>query len=73
MSRYRSDQNVMLIRGLTTIEPLPFLLQLGGFQETIRYYVSKYRENQVVAVAYSVGCFFVLVIVYILLARGKKR
>ena len=63
----------MLIRGLTTIEPLSFLLQLGGFQETIRYYVSKYRDNQIVAVAYAVGCFAVLVIVYMLLARGKKR
>ena len=63
----------MLIHELTTIEPLPFLLQLGNFQETIRYYVSKYRDNQVVALAYSVGCFAVLVIVYMLLARGKKR
>ena len=73
MSRYRSDQNEMLIRGLTTTESLPFLLQLGNFQETIRYYIHKYRENQVVAVAYSVGCFLVLVIVYMLLARSKKR
>jgi len=73
LSRYRTSQNVMLIHGLTTIEPLPFLLQLGGFQETIRYYVSKYRDNQVAALAYSVGCFAVLVIVYMLLARGKKR
>ena len=63
---------MMLIRGLTIFEPLQFLLQLGGFQETIRYYVSKYRDNQIVALAYSVGCFAVLLIIYILLARKKR-
>jgi hypothetical protein len=63
----------MLTHGLTPVELLPFLLQLGNFQETIRFYLSKYRENQVVAVAYSVGCFAVLVILYLLLARSKKR
>jgi len=68
-------QNVMLTREFTPIELLPFLLQLGlgNFQETIRYYVSKYRDNLVVAVAYSVGCFAVLVIIYMLVASSKKR
>jgi hypothetical protein len=63
----------MLIRGFSKIEPLPFLLQLANFEETIRYYVHKYRDNQIVAVAYAVGGFAVLVFIYILLARGKKR
>jgi hypothetical protein len=61
----------MLIRELT--KPLPFLLQFESFQDTIRYYLYKYRENQVMVLAYSAGCIVVLVIIYRLLARSKKR
>jgi hypothetical protein len=57
----------------TTIKPLLFLLQFESFQETIRYYLYKYQENQVVALAYSAGCIIVLVVIYRLLARSKKR
>ena len=55
------------------ITPLPFLLQFESFQETIRYYLYKYRENQVVVLAYSAGCIVILVAIYQLLARSKKR
>ena len=55
------------------IKPLLFLLQFESFQETIRYYLYKYRENQVVALAYSAGCIIVLVVIYRLLARSEKR
>lgn len=52
---------------------LSLLLQFESFQETIRYYLYKYRENQVMALAYSAGCIVVLVVVYRFLARTKKR
>jgi hypothetical protein len=55
------------------IKPLPFLLQFESFQETIRYYLYKYRENQVMALAYSAGCIVILVAIYQFLARNKKR
>ena len=55
------------------IKPLPFLLQFESFQDTIRYYLYKYRENQVMALAYAAGCIIVLVVIYRLLARSKKR
>jgi hypothetical protein len=55
------------------ITPLPFLLQFESFQETIRYYLYKYRENQVMALAYSAGCIVILVALYRLLARNKER
>ena len=55
------------------VTPLPFLLQFESFQETIRYYLYKYRENQVVALAYSAGCIVILVALYQFLARNKKR
>ena len=55
------------------IKPLLFLLQFESFQETIRYYLYKYQENQVVALAYSAGCIIVLVVIYRLLARSKER
>ena len=61
----------MLIPGF--FRPLPFLLQFEGFQDTIRYYLYKYRENQVMVLAYSVGCIVVLVGIYRFLARTKKR
>ena len=54
-------------------KPLPFLLQFESFQDTIRYYLYKYRENQVIALAYSAGCIVALVIIYRFLARNKKR
>jgi hypothetical protein len=52
---------------------LPLLLQFESFQDTIRYYLYKYRENQVMALAYSAGCIVVLVAIYFFLARTKKR
>lgn len=52
---------------------LPLLLQFDSFQDTIRYYLYKYRENQVMALAYSAGCIVVLVVIYRFLARTKKR
>jgi hypothetical protein len=55
------------------ITPLPFLLQFESFQDTIRYYLYKYRESQVVALAYSAGCIVLLVVIYRFLARSKKR
>ena len=58
---------------MSLITPLPFLLQFESFQETIRYYLYKYRENQVVALAYSAGCIVILVALYRFLARTKKR
>ena len=58
---------------MSLITPLPFLLQFESFQETIRYYLYKYRENQVVALAYSAGCIVILVALYQFLARNKKR
>ena len=58
---------------MNLIKPLPFLLQFESFQETIRYYLYKYRENQVMALAYSAGCIVVLVVIYRFLARSKKR
>ena len=58
---------------MNRITPLPFLLQFESFQETIRYYLYKYRENQVVALAYSAGCIVILVALYQFLARNKKR
>ena len=58
---------------MNLITPLPFLLQFESFQETIRYYLYKYRENQVVALAYSAGCIVILVAIYRFLARNKKR
>ena len=61
----------MLIRQLP--KTLPFLLQFESFQDTIRYYLYKYRENQVLALAYSAGCIVVLVIIYRFLARTKRR
>lgn len=61
----------MLTRHL--LNPLLLLLQFDSFQDTIRYYLYKYRENQVLALAYSAGCIVVLVAVYQFLARNKKR
>jgi hypothetical protein len=61
----------MLSRQL--INPLTLLLQFESFQDTIRYYLYKYRENQVMALAYSAGCIVVLVVVYRFLARTKRR
>jgi len=55
------------------LKPLPSLLQFDSFQDTIRYYLYKYRENQVMALAYSLGCIVVLVAIYRFLARTKKR
>jgi len=55
------------------IKPLQFLLQFGSFQDTIRYYLYKYQENQVMALAYAAGCIVVLVVIYRFLARSKKR
>ena len=55
------------------VTPLPFLLQFESFQDTIRYYLYKYRENQVLVLAYSAGCVVVLVVIYRFLARQKKR
>jgi len=55
------------------VTPLPFLLQFESFQDTIRYYLYKYRENQVLVLAYSAGCVIVLVAIYQFLARKKKR
>ena len=55
------------------VTPLPFLLQFESFQDTIRYYLYKYRENQVLVLAYSAGCVIVLVAIYRFLARQKKR
>jgi hypothetical protein len=52
---------------------LPLLLEFESFQDTIRYYLYKYHENQVMALAYSAGCIVVLVAIYRLLARTKKR
>jgi hypothetical protein len=57
----------------TIIKPLLFLLQFESFQDTIRYYLYKYRENQVMVLAYSAGCVIVLVAIYQILARKKKR
>ena len=57
----------------TIIKPLLFLLQFESFQDTIRYYMYKYRENQVMVLAYSAGCVIVLVAIYQILARKKKR
>lgn len=53
--------------------PLLFLMQFESFQDTIRYYLYKYQENQVMAVAYAAGCIVVLVAVYRFLARTKKK
>ena len=61
----------MLIRQLH--KPLQLLLQFESFQDTIRYYLYKYRENQVLALAYSAGCIVALVVIYRFLARTKKR
>ena len=58
---------------MNLIKPLPFLLQFESFQDTIRYYLYKYQENQVMALAYAAGCIVVLVAVYQFLARSKKR
>jgi hypothetical protein len=58
---------------VTLIKPLPLLLQFESFQDTIRYYLYKYQENQVMALAYAAGCIVVLVAVYRFLARSKKR
>jgi hypothetical protein len=55
------------------VTPLLFLLQFESFQDTIRYYLYKYRENQVLVLAYSAGCVIVLVAIYRFLARQKKR
>jgi len=55
------------------VTPLPFLLQFESFQDTIRYYLYRYRENQVLVLAYSAGCVIVLVAIYQFLARKKKR
>ena len=55
------------------VTQLPFLLQFESFQDTIRYYLYKYRENQVLVLAYSAGCVVVLVVIYRFLARQKKR
>lgn len=52
---------------------LSLLLQFESFQDTIRYYLYRYRENQVMALAYSAGCIVVLVVIYRFLARTKKR
>jgi len=57
---------------LTKTKPLPLLLQFESFQDTIRFYLYKYRENQVMALAYSAGCIIVLVVIYRFLARTKK-
>lgn len=54
-------------------KPLLFLMQFESFQDTIRYYLYKYQENQVMAVAYAPGCIVVLVAVYRFLARTKKK
>jgi hypothetical protein len=61
----------MLLRQI--FKPLPFLMQFESFQDTIRYYLYKYQENQVMALAYAAGCIVVLVAVYRFLARTKKR
>jgi len=61
----------MLIRQF--LNAIPFLLQFESFQDTIRYYLYKYWENQVMALAYSAGCIVVLVIIYQFLARTKRR
>ena len=58
---------------MNLIKPLQFLLQFDSFQDTIRYYLYKYRENQVRALAYAAGCIIVLVVIYQFLARTKKR
>ncbi|MCI0418997.1 MAG: hypothetical protein L0387_42230 [Acidobacteria bacterium] len=54
-------------------QPLPFLLQFESFQDTIRYYLYKYQENRVMALAYTAGCLVVLVVIYRFLARTRKR
>ena len=73
-SIYRSlepDGIAMPVRQLS--KPLQLLLQFESFQDTIRYYLYKYRENQVLALAYSAGCIVALVVIYRFLARSKKR
>jgi hypothetical protein len=61
----------MLVRQL--VKPLQLLLQFESFQDTIRYYLYKYRENQVLVLAYSAGCIVALLVIYRVLARNKKR